>query len=78
MKHPSKGTGIENRTTREGMRQMPNDPNCSYCVGKGEIKGTVDDVEFAFPCSCSGGSEEAVRWLLGLNEEPPPGQDWII
>jgi len=64
MKHPSKGTGIGNRTAREGMRQMPNDPCCSYCVGKGEIKGTVDDVEFTFICSCAGGSEESVGWLL--------------
>jgi hypothetical protein len=57
---------------------MPNDPCCSYCVGKGEVKAIVDDIEFSFSCSCSGGSEEVVRWLLGLNEEPPPGRDWII
>lgn len=60
------------------MSQMTNDPYCPYCGGTGEVKGTVDDVEFTFSCSCSGGSEESVRWLLGLNEEPSPGQDWSI
>jgi hypothetical protein len=57
---------------------MPHDQGCPYCRGTGEVRGMVDDVEFVFECPCSGGSEEPVRWLLGLNEEPPPGQDWII
>jgi hypothetical protein len=44
---------------------------CPYCRGSGEVEGTVDDVAFTFQCSCSGGSEEAVRWLLGLHGEAP-------
>ena len=36
------------------------------------------DVEFVFDCPCSGGDEGAARWLLGLEGEPPPGEDWII
>lgn len=47
------------------------DPNCPYCGGTGEVYGTVDDVEFRFKCVCDGGSEEAVKWLLGLPEQPP-------
>jgi hypothetical protein len=52
--------------------------NCSYCGGNGEVTGVVDDVEFRFRCPCSGGSEVAVRWLLGLDREAPPGEDWVI
>lgn len=50
---------------------MTSDPRCPYCGGTGEVKGVVEDVEFIYQCSCSGGREESVRWLLGLNEEPP-------
>jgi hypothetical protein len=57
---------------------MGNTQVCPFCGGAGEVKGVIDDVEFIFKCSCSGGSEESVQWLLGLNAEPPPDQDWII
>ena len=57
---------------------MPSEPICPYCAGEGEVTGVVDDVEFVFACPCSGGSEEAVRWLLGLDKETPAGDDWII
>ncbi len=57
---------------------MASDQGCLYCGGTGEVKGMVDDVEFVFQCPCSGGSEASLRWLLGLNEEPPPGEDWSI
>ncbi len=57
---------------------MSSDPRCPYCGGTGEVKGVVDDVELVFLCPCSGGNEEAVRWLLGLKEGPPPGDDWVI
>jgi hypothetical protein len=35
-------------------------------------------MEFTFRCPCSGGNEEAVRWLLGTDSKMPPGEDWII
>ena len=54
------------------------DALCPYCGGEEGVGGVVDDIEFFFQCPCSGGSEEAVRWLLGLQEEPPPGEDWTI
>jgi hypothetical protein len=38
---------------------------CGYCAGAGEVSGLADDVELTFACACNGGSEEAVRWLLG-------------
>jgi hypothetical protein len=42
------------------------------------VSGIVDDLQFDFQCPCSGGSEEAVRWLLGLDVPAPPGEDWVI
>jgi hypothetical protein len=51
---------------------VSSDENCPYCGGTGKVAGVVDDIEFEFVCCCSGGSEEAVRWLLGVNKEPPP------
>jgi hypothetical protein len=45
---------------------------CPYCGGTGEVAGVVGDVEFIFQCPCTGGSEAAVRWLLGLDGETPP------
>jgi hypothetical protein len=33
----------------------------------------VDDIEFTFRCVCSGGSVEAVRWLLGDDYDHPRG-----
>lgn len=39
-------------------------PSCPYCNGAGEVSGNMDDVNFTFQCVCSGGNEEAVRWLL--------------
>jgi hypothetical protein len=53
-------------------------PSCPYCGGSGEVSGTVDDIEFKFQCVCSGGSEEAVKWLLGLDEEPPADEPFFI
>ena len=58
--------------------RMPGTRSCAYCAGAGEVSGVVDDVEFTFRCPCSGGSEEAVRWLVGTEGEAPPGEDWII
>ena len=60
------------------MCRMASDEECPYCGGNGNVYGTVDDVELVIRCSCSGGSEEAVRALLGAEIEPPPGADWII
>ena len=57
---------------------MTSEQGCPYCGGTGEVKGNVDDVEFAFRCPCVGGNEEPVRWLLGPTGEPPAGQDWTI
>lgn len=57
---------------------MTSDPKCPYCAGAGKVAGVVDDVEFVFACTCTGGGEEPVRWLLGLDREPPPGDDWTI
>jgi hypothetical protein len=53
------------------MTTMASDQDCPYCGGKGSVYGVVGDVEFIFQCSCVGGSEEAVRWLLDLPDEPP-------
>jgi hypothetical protein len=78
MKHPWRVNGTGNPTAKGGASQMTSDPRCPYCGGTGEVKGVIDDVEFIYQCSCSGGREESVRWLLGLNEEPPPGQDLTI
>ena len=57
---------------------MTVDPNCPYCSGNGEVHGTVGDVEFNFQCVCAGGSEESVRWLLGLPDEPPADDPLIV
>jgi hypothetical protein len=57
---------------------MPGTRPCPFCGGIGKVSGVVDDVEFTFQCHCSGGSEEAVRWLLRLPLEAPAGDDWII
>ncbi len=51
---------------------------CRYCGGAGEVYGVVGGVEFYFQCVCSGGSEEAVRWLLGPDVPAPPAADWIV
>jgi hypothetical protein len=56
----------------------PGNPSCRYCGGSGEVVGVVDDVEFSFRCPCSGGCEEAVRWLLGPGNQPPQGDIWVI
>jgi hypothetical protein len=53
-------------------------PACPYCGGTGEVTGTVDDVEFKFQCVCAGGSEESVRWLLGLPDEPPADEPFYL
>jgi hypothetical protein len=50
---------------------MSNDPSCRYCGGVGQVTDTCGDIEFTFQCVCSGGSREPLRWLLGLEEEPP-------
>jgi hypothetical protein len=42
------------------------------------VSGVVGDVEFCFECPCSGGSEEAVRWLLGSDRETPADEDRVI
>ncbi len=60
------------------MAFTPADRRCRYCVGAGEVSGAVDDIQFTFQCLCTGGSEEAVRWLLGPNVSAPPGDDWVI
>jgi hypothetical protein len=57
---------------------MPSDPNCPYCNGAGVVSGQVDDVQFDFECPCSGGSEESVRWLLGLDEKQPADNAYTI
>jgi hypothetical protein len=59
--------------TDQGSASAP----CPYCGGTAEIRGANDDVEFLVACTCAGGSEETVRWLLGLNE-PGDAQDWCI
>jgi hypothetical protein len=46
--------------------------NCPFCGGEGVVCANADDVDFEFDCVCAGGSEEAVRWLLG---KPPQGED---
>jgi hypothetical protein len=51
---------------------------CPYCAGAGEVSGTVDDLAFTFACPCAGGSEAAVRWLLGSDSQAPPGENWVI
>jgi hypothetical protein len=63
-----------------GSEMSPKTENkpCSYCDGAGEVSGMVDDIEFTFQCPCSGGNEEAVRWLLGRDVEPPPDECWYI
>jgi hypothetical protein len=50
---------------------VPADRPCRYCGGAGEVYGVVVDVELYFRCVCSGGSEEAVRWLLGPDVPAP-------
>lgn len=65
------------KSRRDETPPARTDQCCPYCGGKGEVRGFVDDVEFIFQCPCSGGSEVAVRWLLGL-KEPPGGADWVI
>jgi hypothetical protein len=57
---------------------MPSDQACPHCGGRGEVTGVVDDVQLTLPCVCAGGSEEAVRWLPGPSDQPPPGEDWVI
>jgi hypothetical protein len=54
------------------------DLSCPYCGGAGEVSGTVGDVEFKFQCVCAGGSEESVRWLLGLPDEPPADEPFYL
>jgi hypothetical protein len=78
MRHPPESNWNRRPEGTEGTSKMASEQPCPYCGGAGEVRGVVDDVEFIFKCSCSGGSEESVRWLLGLNDLPPPGQDWII
>jgi hypothetical protein len=43
---------------------------CPCCGGTGKVAGVVDDIEFEFACTCSGGNEEALRWLLGTRKRP--------
>jgi len=47
-------------------------PNCPYCNGSGEVSGVLDDVELRIVCSCSGGCEGTVRWLLCLDDDVAP------
>lgn len=56
---------------------MP-DATCPYCDGKGEVSGVVDDVEFIFECSCAGGNEESVRWLMDIDDQAPANLDYIV
>jgi hypothetical protein len=56
---------------------MSNDPSCPYCGGAGQVSGSSGDHEFTFQCVCSGGSKEPMRWLLGLEEEPPADEPEI-
>jgi hypothetical protein len=58
--------------------RKPREQPCQFCRGAGEVSGIVDDVKFTFECPCSGGSEEALRWLLGREWEAPEGEDWMI
>jgi hypothetical protein len=58
---------IRNRNTGNGREdcQVVYQP-CPYCGGTGKVANTVDDLEFEFDCTCAGGNEEAICWLLGL------------
>jgi hypothetical protein len=49
---------------------QPPGRRCPRCGGTGKVAGVVDDVEFEFTCTCSGGNEEAIRWLLGTEYRP--------
>jgi hypothetical protein len=60
-----------------GSPMLRNQP-CPFCGGDGEVSRVVDDVELTFQCPCSGGSEEAVRWLLGWDRQLPPDEAWVI
>jgi len=51
---------------------------CPYCGDAGEVSGVVGDVQFFFQCPCSGGNEEAVRWLLCSDSSEPPGEGWVV
>jgi hypothetical protein len=57
---------------------MSNDPSCRYCGGVGQVSGLIGDMEFTFQCVCTGGTEEPVRWLLGLEVEPVADEPKII
>jgi hypothetical protein len=61
-----------------GVGCLSGDEPCQYCRTTGVVSGAVGDVEFFFRCPCSGGNEEAVRWLLDLDSKTPPGEDWVI
>jgi hypothetical protein len=70
-------TGEDMPDDNKALAEVDRTP-CPYCGGCGQVWGVVDDVELIFRCLCRGGSEEAVRWLLGDDWKPPPCEDWII
>jgi hypothetical protein len=56
-------------------RERPADRDCPYCGGSGKVHGHADDVELVFTCPCTGGNEQAARWLLSLERRPRVEED---
>jgi hypothetical protein len=64
-------TDCDRPQASEERRCLIGAPGCPHCGGAGEVSGNIDDVQVILTCSCAGGSGEAVRWLLGLEDQPP-------